>query len=57
MLRRQKNVRVLLAEAQAIDTAQRLVVIDPGQHVPYDFLIVAATDNGTAVPRFRPTAG
>ena len=43
ILRRQKNVRVLLAEAQAIDTARtarghRCLDSD----VPYDFLIVAA---------------
>ena len=56
ILRRQKNVHVLLAEVRAIDAAKRRVVIDPGPadasspaeaghyvpHVPYDFLIVAA---------------
>ena len=56
ILRHQKNVRVLLAEARAIDAGQRHVVIDPGPadasnpaeaghdlpHVQYDFLIVAA---------------
>lgn len=40
ILRRQQNVQVLLAEARAIDTAQRRVVLDIGE-VPYDALIVA----------------
>jgi NADH dehydrogenase len=40
ILRRQKNVQVLLAEARAIDTAARLVVTDR-EPVPYDYLIVA----------------
>ena len=58
ILRRQKNVRVLLADVQAIDTGRRRVAIDPGlglidpsnpaeagsrvAYEPYDFLIVAA---------------
>ena len=42
ILRHKKNVRVLLAKAQAIDTIRRHVVVDPGPDVPYDFLIVAA---------------
>ena len=40
ILRHQKNVQVLLAEARAIDVAQRRVVIDSGS-TPYDYLIVA----------------
>jgi NADH dehydrogenase len=40
ILRRQKNVEVLLAEARAIDTAARLVRTDRDP-VPYDYLIVA----------------
>jgi NADH dehydrogenase len=40
ILRGQKNVEVLLAEARSIDLAERKVVIDHGS-VPYDFLIVA----------------
>jgi NADH:quinone reductase (non-electrogenic) len=40
VLRHQKNVRVLLADAQAIDTARRQVVIDSGT-VSYDYMIVA----------------
>src|SRR5260221_14419525 len=39
ILRGQKNVEVLLAEARSIDLAGRKVVIDHGS-VPYDFLIV-----------------
>jgi NADH dehydrogenase len=49
ILRRQKNVRVLLAEARAIDTKHRRVVLDdggtgarPAPSVPYDYLVVAA---------------
>ena len=40
ILRHQKNVQVLLAEAQAIDAAHRQVAIDSGT-IPYDYLIVA----------------
>src|SRR5437016_9239003 len=42
VLRRQKNVEVLLAEAQAIDVTAHLVAIDGGRSIPYDFLIVTA---------------
>jgi NADH:ubiquinone reductase (H+-translocating) len=50
VLRRQKNVQVLLAEARRIDPAGRRVIIDPGPPskigsgepaIPYDYLIVA----------------
>ena len=40
ILRRQKNVEVLLAQARAIDQAARLVRTDRDP-VPYDYLIVA----------------
>ena len=40
ILRRQRNVQVLLAEAHAVDVAARRVVLDIGQ-VTYDALIVA----------------
>lgn len=40
VLRHQKNVEVLLADAHAIDTASRQVVIDSGT-ISYDYLIVA----------------
>jgi len=40
ILKKQKNARVLLAEATAIDTANRRVVLDAG-FVEYDYLIVA----------------
>jgi NADH:ubiquinone reductase (H+-translocating) len=39
-LRRQENVRVLLAEARSIDVAGKRVVLDDGE-LDYDFLIVA----------------
>ena len=42
ILRRQKNVRVLLAEAQAIDVTARRVALDGGESLEYDYLIVAA---------------
>jgi NADH dehydrogenase len=40
ILRRQKNVEVLLADVRAIDPAARLVLTDR-EPVPYDYLIVA----------------
>jgi len=40
ILRRQKNVQVLLAEARAIDAPARRVVLDRGE-LTYDYLIVA----------------
>ena len=52
ILRRQKNVEVLLAEARAIDPVSRRVVIDPGPAeagdqvddawIAYDYLVLAA---------------
>ncbi len=42
ILRRQKNVRVLLGEAQAIDVQDRRVLLDGGEALEYDYLIVAA---------------
>jgi NADH:ubiquinone reductase (H+-translocating) len=42
ILRRQKNVRVLLAEAPAIDVTARRVALDGGESLEYDYLIVAA---------------
>lgn len=40
ILKRQKNVRVLLAEARDLDVAGRRVILDGGE-LPYDTLIVA----------------
>jgi NADH dehydrogenase len=42
VLRHQKNVEVLLANAESIDTAAREVALDRGQRLPYDYLILAA---------------
>lgn len=43
ILRRQKNTRVLLAEAREIDVSRRVVRIDDElAEIPYDYLIVAA---------------
>jgi len=42
ILRRQKNVRVLLGEAQSVDVANRRVILDAGESLSYDYLIVAA---------------
>jgi NADH dehydrogenase len=42
ILRRQKNVRVLLGEAQAIDVQNRRVLLDGGEALEYDYLIVAS---------------
>jgi NADH dehydrogenase len=41
VLRRQANVRVLLAEARAIDAAARRVTLDDGSFVGYDYLVLA----------------
>src|SRR5437870_9711312 len=40
VLRRQRNVEVLLANVQSIDVAGQRVVVDSADAVPYDFLIV-----------------
>src|SRR5689334_20073932 len=42
LLRTQKNMEVLLAEAREIDPKARVVRCDGGQELHYDFLIVAA---------------
>ncbi len=42
MLRRQRNVTVLMAEVSGIDKARRCVSLADGQLLGYDFLIVAA---------------
>src|SRR5215813_11259935 len=41
VLRRQKNVTVVLAEAASVDVAQKKVILRDGE-VGYDFLIVAS---------------
>src|SRR5258708_28040197 len=53
VLRHQKNVEVLLANVRAIDPAAREVLIDGGDPVPFDYLVLAA---GAAHPYFRPPA-
>jgi NADH dehydrogenase len=42
ILRRQKNIEVLLGDVQRIDTAGRRVLLKDGADVPYDYLILAA---------------
>ena len=42
ILRRQRNVDVLLADATAIDPQRRIVLLRGGGEVAYDFLIVAS---------------
>jgi NADH dehydrogenase len=41
VLRRQKNIQVLLAEVERVDVERRRVVLDRGE-LPYDFLVVAS---------------
>ncbi len=41
ILRRARNVRVLLGEARAVDVAARRVVLTDGEVLDYDYLIVA----------------
>lgn len=42
ILRRQKNVEVRLAEVVSIDRSMRLVVLQDGSRLPYDYLLVAS---------------
>lgn len=42
MLRRQRNVTVLMAEVSGVDKAARRVALADGQRLPYDYLIVAS---------------
>jgi NADH dehydrogenase len=42
VLRRQKNVEVLLANVESIDVESNRVILDHGQTLDYDYLIVAA---------------
>jgi NADH dehydrogenase FAD-containing subunit len=42
ILRHQKNVEVLLANVRAIDPAARQVLIDAGDPIAYDYLVLAA---------------
>ena len=42
ILRHQANVEVLLANVRGIDPGARLVMVDGGEPIPYDYLIVAA---------------
>ncbi len=42
ILRRQRNVRVILGEVAAVEPARRRVVLADGDELTYDFLIVAA---------------
>jgi NADH dehydrogenase len=57
ILRRQKNVQVLLAEARAIDPAGRRVLLDRGE-LSYDYLIVAtgAAHSYFGHPEWAPRA-
>ncbi len=42
ILRKQARLRVLLANVERIDTQARLLTLDGGDRLPYDYLIVAA---------------
>lgn len=42
ILRKQERLRVLLASVERIDTAAKQLVLDRGDRLPYDYLIVAA---------------
>ncbi len=41
ILRRQRNVRVLMGEAVSIDTAARSIGLADGEHLGYDYLLLA----------------
>src|SRR5689334_24231711 len=42
ILRRQRNVEVLLADATAVDAVGRRVLVANGDPIPYDYLVIAA---------------
>jgi NADH dehydrogenase len=42
ILRKQERLRVLLANVERIDTAAKQLLLDRGERLPYDYLIVAA---------------
>src|SRR5687767_842979 len=41
ILRRQANVRVLLAEVVSVETADKAVVLDHGERVTFEYLVMA----------------
>ena len=41
ILRRQNNIRVLLAEARSVDTSAKHLVLDADEKLPYDYLMLA----------------
>jgi len=42
LLRKQKNTEVLMAEVERVDPDRRVVLLDNGRELPYDYLILAA---------------
>jgi NADH:ubiquinone reductase (H+-translocating) len=42
LLRKHKRATVLMTEVQRVDTARRVVVVEQGREISYDYLIVAA---------------
>jgi NADH dehydrogenase len=58
ILRRQKNVSVILGEAASVDTAARVVKLADGADVAYDYLVVAtgATHSYFAHPEWERDA-
>src|SRR5918998_5761717 len=42
ILRKQARLRVLLANVEHIDTKTKQILLDRGERLPYDYLIVAA---------------
>src|SRR5690606_37777605 len=42
VLRRQLNARVLMAEAVGIDFRERRLMLHDGEHLTYDYLVIAA---------------
>lgn len=42
LLRKQKNTEVLMAEVERVEPKRRVAVLDSGQELPYDYLILAA---------------
>src|SRR5438094_4487790 len=41
VFRRQQNARVMMAEVKGVDLAERLLALDDGTELTYDYLVIA----------------
>jgi NADH dehydrogenase len=58
ILRKYRNMRVLLAEATSVDLAQKVVELSDGSHLDYDYLLLAtgASHSYFGHPEWEPLA-